>query len=86
MRAWLDTGAKRRWAATPSPSLVGDSVAASRIAAFDMDQGDDGNRSVNLSGNPKDGRTDQVAGERDGRRDGGKVGMRAPGSQIMGRD
>lgn len=61
MRAWQDIEAKRHWAATPSPSLEGDSRAASRIGAFDTGREGDGNRSVNLSGNPKDGRRDQLA-------------------------
>lgn len=66
MRAWQDTEAKRHWGAAPSTPLVGDSRAASRIGVFDTVQADDGNRSVNLSGNPKDGRTDRISGK-DGR-------------------
>ena len=61
MRAWLDTEAKRRWAATPSPSPEGGSRAASRTGASDMSWQDDGNRSGNLNGNPMDGQTDQFA-------------------------
>lgn len=84
MRAWQDTEAKRRWAATPSSSLGEDSKAASRIGVFDTGRKGDGNHSVNLSGNPKDGRTDQFAGGRDEteRRRVGKLG--ALGNQILG--
>jgi len=63
MRAWQDTERKRRWAATPSRSPVGDLRAASRIVAVDMGWQDDGNRSGNLSGNPKGVRTDHFARE-----------------------
>jgi hypothetical protein len=63
MRAWQDTEAKRRWAVTPSLSLGGDSKAASQIGEFDMGREGDGNHSVKLSGNRKDGRKDHFAKE-----------------------
>jgi hypothetical protein len=81
MRAWQDTGARRRWAAAPSSPPVGDSKAATRIGAFDMDREDDGNRSVNLSGNPKGGRKDRCAEEEKEH-----VKLRAPGNETLGRD
>ena len=72
MRAWQDTEARRRWAATPSSPPVGDSKAAIRIGAFDTDREGDGNHSVNLSGNPTDGRKDLFAvGEKDRETKGG---------------
>ena len=64
MRAWQDTETKRRWAATPSTPPEGGSRAASQIGAVDMDWQDDGNRSGNLSGNPKGVRTDRFASKK----------------------
>jgi len=61
MRAWQDTETKRRWAATPSTPPEGGSRAAGRTGAVDMGWQDDGNRSGNLSGNPKGVRTDRFA-------------------------
>jgi len=61
MRAWQDTEMKRRWAATPSRPPGGGSRAASLTGAVDMGWQDDGNRSGNLSGNPKGVRTDRFA-------------------------
>jgi len=66
MRAWQDTERKRRWAATPSTSPEGGSRAASRTGGVDMGWQDDGNRSGNLSGNPKGVRTDRFAKEMGG--------------------
>ena len=79
MRAWQDTEAKRRWAATPSPSPEEGSRAASQTGAFDMSWQDDDNRSGNLSGNPEDGRTGRFARETDS-----KVEMRALGNRTLG--
>jgi len=83
MRAWWDTEAKRRWAAAPSSSPEGGSRAASRIGASDMGWQDDDNRSGNLSGNQRDGRTDQFARETD-RGDGGLAEMGALGNRTLG--
>jgi len=85
MRAWRDTEAKRRWAATPSTSPEGGSGAASRTEGADTCWEDGGNRFGNLSGNPMDGRMDQFA--RGGkRRDGEQVKMRALGNWELGRN